>query len=1194
VNRNVIKKFATWARMHLREQITAKAARFGITAKGTETPQFISGGMTVAGFTYDAQTTALYQQLVNDLNEKRRRGLSDKAVLDALVDEMAYTWFNRLTALRFMEVKGYTLHALSSSTEGLVDPDLLQNATTLISGDEFTGVTLDDLDNWRKGGDEVVYRNLLVAHCRKLAEPLPFLFGESKSYAALFLPDNLLTTGSVIRRIVSDIPVEDWQDIEIIGWLYQFYISERKDEIFAKGGAYDARDIPAATQLFTPHWIVRYMVENSLGRLWLEAHPESNLRSQMPYYLESEGQGEPVTPNLELKPEDLSVLDPACGSGHILVYAFDLLFAIYQEQGYPEPSIAALILEHNLHGLEIDERAAQLASFALMMKGREKSRRTLRNPPALHVTHTAPTRGWTLPDVPELEREDWRPLLDAFQDADNLGSLITPPAVDLNRLEGQLAAFEASSRQEVSGDAPRLRALLKQAALLSKKYRAVVANPPYMGGKAFSKAVKDFVLKNYPRSKSDLFATFIERIEEMTYAQGYAGMVTMQSWMFLSSYEALREHLLTNHTIVSLLHMDNMVMRIAFSTSAFILAKRYDPDLKGVYTWLELGNLDATGEAPKAFPAVNERNSKAQDGLFHASAHDFEKIPGSPIAYWVSERVLEVFESHGTISQYGEPREGMAIGSNDAFMRHWYEPAFRHLGFGYDSSATALQSGKKWFPYNKGGQFRRWFGNNFFVVDWQNDGYAIRNFASDTGRIRSHNYNLDFIFRKCLTWTDLGTNTPFALRYSPQGFIFDSSGKCLFLKDSSYLASIFAYLNSSVAKVIFPAINPSFHFQPGDVAVFPFSFSEAENGFAQSISERTIAVSKTDWDNFETSWDFQTHPLLRMPHPRLAAAFNEWQETADAAFYELKRLEEENNRYWIDAYGLQDELTPDVPDEQITIRRANLSRDIKSLISYAVGCMMGRYSLDTPGLQFAGGTFDPSAFSGSFLPDNDGILPFTDEAYFEDDIVSRFVDFLRAAYGPEYLEENLTFVADALTRKGGESAVARIRRYFVSEFISDHIQTYKKRPIYWLFTSGKGRAFGALVYLHRYTPDTLSYLRNNYVLPLQSKLEAEITSTERALEVASSASAAKAAQKTLLKLREQVAELLLFHDRLLHKADQRIDIDLDDGVAYNYTLFDGLLYTGADMKLADLMKKSEWKRELLAQAQKVIVVNATT
>ncbi len=534
MNRNAIKKFATWARMHLRVQVAAKAARYGITAKGTKTPQFVSGGMTVAGFTYDAHTTALYGQLMHDLNAKRSRGLGGKAALDALVDEMAYTWFNRLTALRFMEVRGYALHALSSSTPGLIDPDLLQNATTLISGGEFAGVTLDDLDTWRTGGDETVYRNLLVAQCRKLSGPLPFLFGEGKSYAALFLPDNLLNIGSVVRRIVSDIPAEDWQSVEIIGWLYQFYISERKDEVFALKGAYDARDIPAATQLFTPHWIVRYMLENSLGRLWLESHPESSLRAQMPYYLESEnppqpplGRGEATAGGIgTLKPEDLSVLDPACGSGHILVYAFDLLFAIYQEAGYPEPSIPALILEHNLHGLDIDERAAQLASFALMMKAREKSRRILRNPPALNVTHTAPTKGWALPEVPELKRDDWQPLLDAFRDADNLGSLISPPEVDEEALAAQIGAFEASGRQEVSGDAPRLRGLLEQTRLLRRQYRAVVANPPYMGNKSLNKELKTFAETNYAPYKHDLFSVSVVRYLKFCEPDGQLGFMT--------------------------------------------------------------------------------------------------------------------------------------------------------------------------------------------------------------------------------------------------------------------------------------------------------------------------------------------------------------------------------------------------------------------------------------------------------------------------------------------------------------------------------------------------------------------------------------------------------------------------------------------------------------------------------------------
>jgi hypothetical protein len=1186
MNRNAIKKFATWARTHLREQVTAKAARYGITAKGAEAPQFVSGGMTVAGSTYDAQTTALYGQLAHDLNEKRRRGLSDKAVLDALVDEMAYTWFNRLTALRFMEVKGYTLHALSSSTPGLVDPDLLQNATTLISGGEFAGkfggVTLDDLDRWRRGGDEEVYRNLLVAHLRKLAEPLPFLFGEGKSYTALFLPDHLLTGGSIVRRIVSDIPVEDWDDIEIIGWLYQFYISERKDEVFAKGGAYEPRDIPAATQLFTPHWIVRYMVENSLGRLWLEAHPESNLRAQMPYYLESQEEGtQKPTPNPALRPEDLTVMDPACGSGHILVYAFDLLFAIYQEQGYPEPSIPALILEHNLHGLDIDERAAQLASFALMMKARERSRRILRNPPALHVTHTAPTRGFALPEAPELKGEDWGPLLDAFRDADNLGSLITPPEVDVERLEAQLAAFEASGRQEVSGDAPRLRALLKQAVLLSKTYRAVVANPPYMGTGSFNKVVKDFVNSNYSEGKQDLYGVYILRNLEFCASDGVVAMITIPNWMFLSSFEGLRQTLLTTSFIESMVHNGRGVWGSDFGSCSFTLHKTPDATRKGTYKRLFDKHVNvATNEE------LERRFFERQP--YYATSSDFEKIPGSPIAYWVSERVLEVFEQGVSLDTIASPRQGIATAQNDRFVKAWYETSSCNIALMMPGRAEAKKSGARWFPYNKGGEFRKWYGNQEFVVDWKDDGQELFNL-----RPKSVIRNPDTFFKPSASWSKV-TSGSFVIRYFPQGFIYDVAGCSLFSNNKGAIPLLTGLLNSKLVDPLLSSLAPTLNFEVGQVAGVPLLANWHKHiGSALQLTQSCIDISKADWDNFETSWDFETHPLLRTTHSGLAAAFNEWQRTADAAFFELKRLEEENNRYWIDAYGLQDELTPDVPDEQITIRRADLTRDVKSLISYAVGCMMGRYSLSQPGLQFAGGTFDPSAFGGDFLPDSDGILPITDEAYFEDDIVTRFVDFLRAAYGPEHLEENLTFVADALTRKGNESATARIRRYFVSEFVSDHLQTYKKRPIYWLFTSGKGRAFGALVYLHRYTPDTLSYLRNNYVLPLQSKLEAEIRSTDRALEIAGSGSAAKAAQKTLLKLREQVAELLAFHDRLLHKADQRIDIDLDDGVAYNYTLFDGLLYTGPDMKLADLLKKSQWKRDLLAQGEEQLTAGAS-
>jgi hypothetical protein len=609
--------------------------------------------------------------------------------------------------------------------------------------------------------------------------------------------------------------------------------------------------------------------------------------------------------------------------------------------------------------------------------------------------------------------------------------------------------------------------------------------------------------------------------------------------------------------------------------TTFVIRKSFADDASGTY--IRLLNYTSAEEKRKEFFNTQNRFISVKQKSFH-------DLPDMPLAYWIDRKIRDIFQKGQRLESIAAPRRGNTTTNNDRFLRFWAEVLKSKAGIYYSSTLDANSDGKTWLPYNKGGGARKWFGFNEFLVNWEKNGSEIKSIPHSVIANEKH------FMEEGVTWSEVSSIMP-AFRYLPKGFIFDNTG-CTVFSHESYRNRLLALLNSSVATEIFKILTPSLHIANGQVGAFPIINGNQELNTGDI--ERAVTIARQDWDNFETSWDFQTHPILRTSHPRLAAAFTDWQETADAAFAELKQLEEENNRYWIDAYGLQDELTPEVPDEQITIRRADLVRDVRSLISYAVGCMMGRFSLTQPGLQFAGGTFNPSAFSGDFLPDADGILPITDEAYFEDDIVSRFVDFMRAAFGPEHLGENLSFVADALTRKGGESAVVRIRRYFLTEFVSDHIQTYKKRPIYWLFTSGKGRAFGALVYLHRYTPDTLSYLRNNYVLPLQSKLEAEIRSTERALEIAGSGSAAKAAQKTLLKLREQVAELLAFHDRLLHKADQRIDIDLDDGVAYNYTLFDGLLYTGPDMKLADLMKKSEWKRELLGQAQKVIVVEATT
>ncbi len=1185
MNRTAIKNFAIWARRYLREQVTARAAQYGITHKSITEPQAVAGGLLVAGQTLNATEARHYGQLRKHLQDLTLISSHPQAV-DALVGEIAYTWFNRLAALRFMEVNGYIGRVLSSSDPNLVDPDLLRDASYIAEMGDLLGLDLDTLNEWRSfasrdsNPDEFLYRRLLIAQCKSLAEGIPALFDSRQNYQALFLPGNLLNQDSIVRRLVKEIPEEDWQDIEVVGWLYQFYIAERKDEVIGAKSKVAAEDIPAATQLFTPHWIVRYMVENSLGRLWLEAHSESRLREQMPYYLENPNNDEESEDSKPLTPQDLTVIDPACGSGHILVYAFDLLFEIYKEQGYLERDIPMLILTHNLYGLEIDERAAQLASFAVLMKARAKNSRILRKPPDLNITAVRPTHSQTLPPTVELNAEGWEPLVEAFKDADNLGSLITPPPFDTEKLKAQLEKLEVSDHNPLFREyVPALQGLLLQAELLSKQYRVVVANPPYMGGKSFNDIVKKFINDNYERGKGDLFAACIERLTEMTINRGMTSMVVMQSWLFLSSYEELRQYILNNYSIVTLLHMDNNVMRIAFGTSAFILYKQSNPSFKGTYTWFESSNLEQDGEKPKVFPARNERNLKAPEGrgIFYAAAKDFAKIPGRAIAYWASPRILEIFTSCIPLSQIAETRLGMATGNNNKFVRFWHEVNLLNIGFRIESRQLSKSSHKKWFSYNKGGEYRKWYGNNEFIVNWENDGLLLQALRHPSGRTWAHNFNLDYIFKKSITWSFVSSSY-FGARQSDIGFLFDVGGSAAFC-NKNWINVLTSFLCTHLAFELMRIMNPTLNFQVGDVSRLPIIELE-ENSIADGIAQKAIEISRQDWDNFETSWDFQTHPLLRHNTKHLSEAFTIWQSKSETTFRKLQRLEEENNRYWIEAYGLQDELTPEVPDDQITIRRADLDRDIRSLISYVVGCMMGRYSLDKPGLIHAGQPFDP-ALHQTFPANIDAIIPITDRAYFDDDIVTRFLEFLRVAYSPETLTENLNFIANALKLKNGESAQERIRRYFVQEFISDHIQTYKKRPIYWLFTSGKKRTFGALVYLHRYNEDTLARIRTDYVLELQVKLDGEIARAQQQLDNASSSTAKKAATTRLKELQAQQLELRDYQAKLQTLADARIKLDLDDGVAYNYTRFKGLVYEGSDLKMADLEKASLWKLELL-------------
>ncbi|ACC83962.1 BREX-1 system adenine-specific DNA-methyltransferase PglX [Nostoc punctiforme] len=1177
MNRTAIKNFAIWARRYLREQVKARAAQFGITHKSITEPQTVAGGLLVAGQTLNTTEANQYHQLRNRLQDLTLSSSQSQAV-DALIDEIAYTWFNRLAALRFMEVNGYIGRVLSSSDPNLVDPDLLRDASSIAEMGDLPGLDLDTLNEWRSfanrdpNPDEFLYRRLLLAQCKALAEGIPALFDPRQNYQALFLPGNLLNQDSIVRRLVKEIPEEDWQNIEVVGWLYQFYISERKDEVIGAKSKVAAADIPAATQLFTPHWIVRYMVENSLGRLWLEAHPESRLREYMPYYLENPNDnGEGEKPQA-LTPQELTVIDPACGSGHILVYAFDLLFEIYKEQGYLERDIPALVLTHNLYGLDIDERAAQLASFAVLMKARAKNSRILRKSLALNITAVRPTHSQTLPPATELNAEDWQPLIEAFKDADNLGSLITTPAFDGEKLKWQLNNLEASDslfRECVTA----LQALLLQAELLRNKYWVVVANPPYMGSKSLNDVLRSFANQNYPDSKSDAFSIFIERFLNMSLQNGFIGLMTPFTWMFLSSYEKLRRRILSENTITSLIRPEYH----AFFDSAYVpictftILNKALPEYQG--TFIDLNQFYGANLQPiKVLEAIKNPGCGY---LYYSNSVDFARTPGSVIAYWLSEKLLNIFENAESLGNVFESKQGLSTANNDRFLRLWFEVNLNDSGFGLCSREEAKFSGKRWFPYNKGGEFRKWYGNQEFVINWNNDGEEI-----DSFRPKAVIRNSSYYFKPSVTWS-LVSSSYFGVRYSGKGFIFDSAGSSAFCQ-SDMIFSLTGFLCSNITNKLIQAINPTLNFSSGNVAALPW-ISEKANIIKpkiNSIVENCINISRQDWDNFETSWDFQTHPLLRHNTKHLSEAFTIWQSKSETAFRELQRLEEENNRYWIEAYGLQDELTSEVPDDQITIRHADLNKDIRSLISYAVGCMMGRYSLDKPGLIHAGQPFDPTLHQ-TLSASSDAIIPITDQAYFDNDIVTRFIEFLRVAYSPETLSENLNFIANALTLKNGESAQERIRRYFLQEFISDHIQTYKKRPIYWLFTSGKKRAFGALLYLHRYSEDALARIRTDYVLELQVKLDGEIARAQQQLDNTTFSAAKKAATNRLKELQAQQLELRDYQAKLQTQADARINLDLDDGVAYNYTRFKGLVYEGADLKIADLEKASQWKRELL-------------
>lgn len=1160
MNTSNIKKYAPQARNDFIAAMRKQAAKYGITADSI-LPAEQKGDLLLIG-------DQIFPLSVMEPREKLIKRIQTSS-FEQTIDYIAYSWFNRLCAIRYMECKGLLDHGrrvLSSADGSAGLPQILEECLDI----DLPGLDASRLAELKLDGnkDEELYRELLLAQCHALNQVMPLLFERVSDESELLLPDNLTKTDSLIRDLVSSIPEEDWSDVQIIGWLYQFYISEKKDQVIGK--VVKSEDIPAATQLFTPNWIVKYLVQNSVGRLWLMAQPDSTLASEWEYYIQPAEQTDEVNAQLKqlinvrisedgdtLNPESITVLDPACGSGHILVEAYDCLKAIYLERGYRSRDIPRLILENNLYGIDIDTRAAQLASFALLMKAREDDRRLFSNPPRLNIIALRDSQPERLDALSQdlantdIAQVDLKELLDLFEHASTFGSLIQIPAAfakKLPDLESKLNTASESGDIFAQQSAQDLLPLVQQAKLLAKQYDAVIANPPYMGNKYLNPNLKTYLKKNYQGFEKDLFSAFMIRDLQLTKESGQLGFMSPFVWMFISSYENLRTHFIDNATISSLIQLEYSGFDGAtVPICTFTLAKSHISDFVGSY--IRLSDFRGSEkQAPKTLEAINNPEC---GWFFNAKPDEFKKIPGSPIAYWVSDKIREIFEACPSMGEVTDAVAGLQTGDNERFLRLWQEVNISTVGFGYSSREQAKGSLKKWFPHNKGGEFRKWYGNQEYLVNWKNDGEELYDLRP-SAVIRNPKY----YFKQCISWSDVTSSTN-GFRTYDVGSIPNVVAPVVYEKTVN-LNQILAFGNTNFASWLVKILNPTMHFHVGYFVLLPFA-----NGvqFSDQAVANLISIAKNDWNAYETSWDFTQNPIIRTQQSNLEQAFNAWQQQNADAVAEMKRLEEENNKLFIDAYGLQDELTPDVPDAQITLTRADREKDSQRLVSYALGCMMGRYSLDEPGLIYAHAgnqDFDASRYQ-TFPADADGIIPLTEMHWFEDDATHRIREFLTAVWGKDTLDANMQWLAESLDKKANETAEDTIRRYLASKFYKDHMQTYKKRPIYWLFSSGKQGAFQALVYLHRYNESTLARMRTEYVMPLISKMSAMANSLESEIENSDSAAEIKRKEKELQNLHKQQAELSSFEEKLRHYADQRISLDLDDGVKVNYGKFGDLL-----------------------------------
>jgi hypothetical protein len=1182
MNKANLKSYAPQARQDFIAAVTARANLLGLSDKWGQlevAPAQTQGDVTlIAGQAWPAKVATQRDPLIARM---RREGFAQTC------EAVAYTWFNRFAALRFMELHDYLGHghrALSSAEGNL--PDILTHAADLANagssgGDSgLPGLKPALVTEMKLAGnrDGELYRMLLVAQCNALSNAMPFLFERIDDDTELLLPDNLLRTDSVIAKLVQEIPEEDWAEVEIIGWLYQFYISEKKDQVIGK--VVKSEDIPAATQLFTPNWIVQYLVQNSVGRLWLMANPASTLASQWPYYIQPAEQTPEVQAQLDaliqtrmdedggsLNPETITVLDPACGSGHILVVAYDVLKAIYLERGYQPRAIPRLILEKNLYGLDIDDRAAQMAGFALLMKARADDRRLFNEPPRLNVLSLQESKGLDAAALAQainaggterVEVAQLRWLIDTFEHAKTFGSLIQigqQPTSNLRKLLSIVQQSLQSGDLYAQAAAQDLLPLVQQALVLGMQFDAVVANPPYMGGNSMSPELKSFAASNYSVEKNDLYAMMIKRSFSLTKENGHICFVTMHMWMYIGAFEEFRRQLVAEKSIHSLCHLGagafSEIGGEVVKTVAFTLANSHVGGLVPVFLDLQDGDDSHKDEILRSGKPRFER----------LTVSDFLRVPSSVICYQAPPKVIDQFDKARPLERVFSVREGMTTADNTRFLRLWWEVKADDIGMASNGYDQAKKDNHRWWRYQKGGESRKWYGNDEFIVDWRNDGQDIRtNSDPSTGRVRSHNYNDDFSCREGATWSTIGS-APLSVRYAPSGSLFDTTGIMGFSIGEVSIISLLAFLNSNALSYLLKLVSPMLRFKITQMLSLPFEVQSEFLSTAEILGNRAIEISRVDWDRREISIGFKQNKLMGLSRLNLLTSWDVWFEMSQKLVIDLQEIETQNNHIFINAYGLQDELSPEVPEDQITLVRADREKDCQRLISYAIGCMMGRYSLDEPGLIYAHAGnvgFDASRYA-SFPADADGIVPLTDELWFTDDAASRVREFLLAVWGREQLEENMAWLAESLGTKASETPIETIRRYLADKFFKDHLQTYKKRPIYWLFSSGKQGAFQALVYLHRYTEGTLARLRAEYVVPLTSKMQSRIEMLQKDALAASSTAARNKLNKDVEKLKKKHTELLAYDEQLRHYADMRISLDLDDGVKVNYGKFGDLL-----------------------------------